>query len=228
MCICPILQLHTCSEAVKPSDRQNASLAREQSIRSCSTSTEPSAELSVFILKQIYREKKSTSFDDIALVLKWFSEHKNIYFSVWGTVFNWTIQRNCWFQFYFFLSPVMNVGENHLFLSKRAWNINPQSVNSPVWGFLPQQVTCYKKKIYWDILWLQQSNFFLIYLFLYTQCLSNSVIELPSLILHNLFWGNWIDFLLIFLNIHVIWCISFPMEQNKPIYTYCSGTIIIT
>lgn len=58
MCICPILQLHTCSEAVKPSDRQNASLAREQSIRSCSTSTEPSAELSVFILKQIYREKK--------------------------------------------------------------------------------------------------------------------------------------------------------------------------
>lgn len=75
---------------------------------------------------------------------------------------------------------------------------------------------------------LWQSNFFLVYLFLYTQRLSNSVTELPSLILHNLFWGNWFDFLLISLNIHVTWCISFPMEQNKPIYTYCSGIIIIT
>jgi len=50
--------------------------------------TEPLAELSAFILKQISRKKKSTSFDDIALVLKWFSERRNIYFSVWGTVLN--------------------------------------------------------------------------------------------------------------------------------------------
>lgn len=125
--------------------------------------TEPLTELSVFILKQIYREKKKYFFWWYCFSAQVVFLAQNIFISLSGVLFSieWYKEIVDFNFFFFSISSNECWRESFIFIKKSSMS------------------------------WLQQSNFFLIYLSLYPQCLSNSVTELPSLIqfiLRKLIW----------------------------------------